>query len=128
MRINALLSLSLVFVAGVGAALAGCGEEPVPGHVTYERDVKPLLEARCVRCHGAGGMLNKDPGISDWVNSVNPPHHDTPQLAFFNTQAAAKTYANGAVKLWIDKFPMPPPPAPRLTSREREILLNWAGD
>jgi hypothetical protein len=40
--------LSMALVVG-----SGCSLEPsVPGSPTYEADVKPILEARCVRCHG----------------------------------------------------------------------------
>jgi hypothetical protein len=42
------------------AVAAGC-EEPIPAHPTYDIEVKPLFEAHCVRCHGAGGTLNGDP-------------------------------------------------------------------
>ena len=47
----------LVLAAG---ALGGC-EEPVPKTPTFSVDVRPIFEAHCVRCHGAGGTLNEDP-------------------------------------------------------------------
>lgn len=35
------------------AALFACG---TPNQVTYEKDVRPVMEARCVSCHSAGGI------------------------------------------------------------------------
>ncbi|HVZ72308.1 MAG TPA: hypothetical protein VHJ20_08030 [Polyangia bacterium] len=130
MKSNVILAIAFATVAS--GFVAGCGENPVPEMITYEKDVGPLLNARCVRCHGAGGTLNKDPDISPaWIagkmTDGMPDHHDTPQSAMFDTLAHAKMYANGFVKLWLD-YPMPPPPGAQLTDREREILLNWTGE
>src|SRR5450432_1787056 len=53
----------LVFpIAFAALALAGC-EEPVPATPTFAHDVLPIFRASCVRCHGAGGTLNHDPGM-----------------------------------------------------------------
>jgi hypothetical protein len=49
----------LAGVALAALALAAC-EKPVPAMPTYTADVQPILEAHCVRCHGAGGTLNAD--------------------------------------------------------------------
>ncbi len=42
------LTLSAATVAGL---LAGCGDKPL----TYQADVKPILDANCVACHVPGG-------------------------------------------------------------------------
>ena len=34
-----------------------------PARPTYKNDIAPLMEAHCIRCHGAGGTLNADPDI-----------------------------------------------------------------
>jgi hypothetical protein len=127
MRTNVVLSLGLMVLVGV--ALVGCGEEPVPARITYAEHVGPLLAARCVRCHGAGGTLNVDPGTSYSWSHPDPkdPSKDrtAPKLAMFNTEQAARAYIGGSLKAFLSSYPMPPPPAPRLTERETEILLKW---
>lgn len=54
--------LSLLFV--VMLVCTGCGAEPTeptadaaaPGAITYHEDIKPLVDAYCVRCHVDGGV------------------------------------------------------------------------
>ena len=54
----------LALVVGVTTLAAGCGEEEVRAFHSYEKDIRPLMLARCVRCHGGGGTFNTDPAIS----------------------------------------------------------------
>lgn len=54
----------LVFaVAGVAAALlAGCGQkESKP--LTYQADIKPILDQHCVECHKEGGKGTEKSGL-----------------------------------------------------------------
>ncbi len=53
---SAFLSLSAVAVAGL---LAGCGDKPL----TYQADVKPILDANCVSCHVPGGAGYEKTGL-----------------------------------------------------------------
>jgi hypothetical protein len=53
---SAFLSLSAVAVAGL---LAGCGDKPL----TYQADVKPILDANCVSCHVPGGSGYEKTGL-----------------------------------------------------------------
>jgi mono/diheme cytochrome c family protein len=138
MRTNTLLSLAFLMVAG--GALAGCGEEPIPASVSYERDIKPLMQARCIRCHGAGGMPNKEPGLPAWfVGNIG----DTPKASSDLTTFESTKRNSGLFKLYIDPraanpmgtppspavpYLMPPPPAPPLTTREHDMLLKWAAN
>src|SRR5258706_7727710 len=52
--------LGLVFAA---VAQLGC-EEPIPAEPHFEADILPVFQAHCVRCHGAGDMLNTDPKLA----------------------------------------------------------------
>jgi len=50
--------------------LAACADlnstitAPLPDHVTYENDIKPILDRQCIRCHGEQA---KQMGL-DWRN------------------------------------------------------------
>jgi cytochrome c553 len=62
----------LVLLAGVAVAAPVCGQSPSEDH--FEKRVRPLLAARCVRCHGAektrGGLrLDSAKGIAKGGNS-----------------------------------------------------------
>src|SRR5262245_6176925 len=57
---------TFIFIVAIclAAPLAGCSstpEPPVPTDPSYATDVRPILLARCVSCHGAGDMLSGDP-------------------------------------------------------------------
>jgi hypothetical protein len=127
------------------AALAGCGEAAVPEVVSYAQDIKPLMTARCIRCHGAGGKLNKDPDI-DPAFVKDAMGKDTPMQGDFTglgpgpaSNIGLMVYTGNPginlMKAWLDppspmvpNIRMPPPPAPPLTDREHEMLLKWCAD
>ena len=118
----------------VGATIlvvgASCGENPVPENVSYMRDIKPLMEAHCIRCHGAGGSLNKDPDIPDsgMVLQGAPTNGYFTQLADLSpTQYGLMHYTGttGSAIMGIYLPQMPPPPGERLTDRETTMLTRW---
>ncbi|HVX93675.1 MAG TPA: hypothetical protein VHK47_02100 [Polyangia bacterium] len=118
-------------VLSLACAAAGCGENPAPEWPTYASDIKPLMEAHCIRCHGAGGTLNDDPEITGLVKGA-PTHGDFTKLdddpkgthgLLFYTSAGTGGAAQMKTYLTIG---MPPPPSDPLTDRERTMLLDWA--
>jgi hypothetical protein len=50
------LTLSAAMLA---ALLAGCGDKPL----TYQADIKPILDANCVACHVPGGTGYDQTGL-----------------------------------------------------------------
>jgi mono/diheme cytochrome c family protein len=111
---------------------AGClvSSSDVPENPSYHREIKPLMEAHCIRCHGAGGTLNGDPDIPDVSTIKGPPTNG--DLTALADDAAGKHglmyYVDGApgapfMGLYLPS--MPPPPAEPLTSRESAMLLKW---
>jgi hypothetical protein len=134
MRHSGLFGLLFAMAVAVSAALAGCGEEPVPVSPDLEQDVRPILYARCVRCHGAGGTLNGDPGHDKPANGYFTRLDDSPECALPADQqlgcqrgilSEATTIAAYLTRA-ARRDRMPPPPAPSLTSRETEIITRWA--
>jgi hypothetical protein len=129
-------SLGLVLLAFLvsAGALAGCGEEPVPLNPSYSVDIKPLMGARCIRCHGAGGTLNVDPdsllkgktvpkapNLADFTKLEDTPGGPKGLLSF----TSAVPGGDATMMLFVRTGPMPPPPAPHLTEREFEMLERW---
>jgi hypothetical protein len=119
------LSAAIVLLAALGTGCVENGEAPL--FPSYETDVKPIMGARCIRCHGGGGTLNLDPDIPDGNRYTGAPMNGNfTQLADSPPQAGLMFYATTGKILWKGAIKdMPPPPAPPLTERERTILDRW---
>jgi len=48
-----------LYAATLAALLAGCGDKPL----TYQADIKPILDANCVSCHVPGGTGYDQTGL-----------------------------------------------------------------
>ncbi|HEY2731157.1 MAG TPA: hypothetical protein VGK52_14540 [Polyangia bacterium] len=113
----------ITMLAGIGlVGAAGCLNS-VPERPSYERDIKPLMEAHCIRCHGAGGTLNADPDIAKISGVQKPLATDFTSL---NGLMPLTGPAEPALELFIRSLPMPPPPSDLLTSWESDLLFTWA--
>jgi hypothetical protein len=143
MHKNSLLSL-LAFALLTGG-LVGCGENSVPENPSWANDIQPLMEARCVRCHGGGGMLNGDPDVPpNFTASTDPTamvhvcppatggaaYTCAPTGGNFTTEAGLMTYTlqvkgTPILKTFLD-YPMPPPPSEPLDDYEYNTLMKWA--
>ncbi|HVU50463.1 MAG TPA: hypothetical protein VHL80_07235 [Polyangia bacterium] len=113
-------------LAGVVAS-AGC-QNAVPLFPTYHNDIKPIMEAHCVRCHGAGGTKNYDPDIPLINNTM------TPVVGDFTTFDGTKLLATvpspqdpnrSTLQYSIDVLPMPPPPSTALDSYDYDTIVTW---
>ncbi|HVR00567.1 MAG TPA: hypothetical protein VMT47_00420 [Polyangia bacterium] len=138
MRAHGLVLVTMLAVATLVGG-AGC-LNAVPDRPSYERDIKPLMEAHCIRCHGAGGTFNKDPDIppppaakvsgppinGDFTSLQDTNGHNG--LLHYTTMGGAAGLA--ALHIYVDGTfgPMPPPPADRLTNWETDLLFTWANN
>jgi hypothetical protein len=131
----------LLMLALMAAGISACSSSspPVPDMPTYAVDVKPILLAHCVRCHGAGGTLNADPSSSlpypppngyfdhyeDLTDCTPGDGGVVPDTCKYGAASLA-----GAMKFYVnsDDTPMPPPPAPRLSAHDREVITRWADE
>ena len=112
---------------------------------TYTNDVRPILMAHCVRCHGAGGTLNTNPDVTSVVlpaprQCYLQRFEDEGDCTDRNDLTACRRGAgycgtlNGTVSLITERvlsspetgLIMPPPPAEPLNDWEKEVLTRWS--
>jgi hypothetical protein len=114
-------------LAGVGMVAGSACQNDVPLFPTYETDVKPLMEAHCIRCHGGGGSFHGDPYSTLGVVTDG----DFTRLDDNGSRHGLLYYTRGNVarlRAYVDQIGMPPPPAQRLGAWEHELLFRWADD
>ncbi len=110
------LVLAAALLAGFTPSATGAGAEAHPG---LERDVLPLLKARCLKCHG--------------------PIKPKGKLNLSSARSLARGGANGAVvvpgnpdesTLWdlVANDEMPPEPDEPLSDDEKNTLRRWIED
>jgi hypothetical protein len=126
----------LSLMLAVGAAVAGCTTEPIPGRPAWDQHVMPLLQGRCNHCHGEtqGQLLDPDGGLLpvpryrlDFCNAMVPA-----------VQNIGVTFMGGAANFLPGFFPtqlepdqktgralMPPPPAHPLSDWEYQVFKRW---
>jgi hypothetical protein len=135
----ALAALAAACSSTSGSDGGACTEGGIPAAPTYAVDIKPILVASCVRCHGQGGTLNVDPQSSlaypppdgffdhyeDQGDCVPGDGGITPASCKHGARYFAATMA---LYITSDVFPMPPPPAPRLSCRDTALISAWAAE
>jgi hypothetical protein len=130
-----------ILALAVSGAVACAPEKPAAP--TFAKDVRPIFEAHCNRCHsarGPGGAFLGDPVPMGTVHPVPQSCH----LDFYEGDPATCAPADGGapppsctgakacaglLKPYIEHtggYPMPPPPASKLTDWEIEVIDTWA--
>ena len=112
---------------GFCATVAGCAESG-PDNPTYDQDVRPLLVARCVRCHSTPGQvdpLSAKTGMPILKAGGSPSFDyqylsDVPDATMTYLKDLPK-YIRGVAQIGR----MPPPPAATLEDWEVEMLGKW---
>lgn len=133
-------ALAIVTVTLSAAALgAGCNLEPsVVSKPTYEADVRPIFMARCIRCHGYPTL--GDPTATQTSAPLAGLRFDVYGDTNCDSDAGAACVHGAAYEankksftLYLETFPqsgggMPPPPAPALTTYQKDTVLRWEAD
>ena len=111
--IVARLAIHLVILAGlpidlpIGVARA---EDPAPPP-NFQRDVLPILQSHCVRCHGPKAQESE-------------LRLDTLSTDLIRDRAAADRWNH--VLHALNAGEMPPPDEPQLPTAQREVVTRWA--
>lgn len=137
--------------------LGACSSTPadaVPDKPSYATDVLPIFLSNCVRCHGAGGMLNAAPNPDGSPNTVGAPsmcylsmYDDAGDCTVGDGGITSSTCKRGAhfcgtsagdppislvgyyvLTLTQAEGGMPPPPWPAVGAREKEVIKRWLLD
>lgn len=129
------LLVGLFAFAFAGLTL-GCTPE-VPANPTYTKDVKPIFDAHCVRCHGANDMLvsmpvaaSDHPPKSCYLQRYENEGDCTVTSDPSCKQGAGAPFCWGLAGNYIeapDNSPtrMPPLPSQQLNDWEKEVIKSW---
>jgi hypothetical protein len=109
-------TVGMLMTLGLALATAACGPD-VPANPDWATDVRPILQARCVRCHSSPARIDplsqdKLPGAAAFDFSSDMP------LATFAMMVAR---VRGGPPIT-----MPPPPNAPLEDWQIQILANYA--
>ena len=144
---KALLASVFALAAAVPVlSLSGCSPE-VPANPTYEKDVKPILMARCVRCHDetfreemVPGYQNQGPPRQCHLNrypamgDCTPAGLMMPGACSYGAGMCGNSPALGGSLIAVYAIasadngfapPMPPAPADKLSDWEQDVLRVW---
>jgi hypothetical protein len=120
--------VAFIVIAGAATLSPGCNLEPsVPGSPTYEADVRPIFESRCLRCHGDPALQVATPG--DRFDLYECPAVDgSAGLCVSGAKGRAvviKSRINFAVGVGGH---MPPSPAAPLSPYQIDTITKWADE
>jgi hypothetical protein len=117
--------------------LLGCGTQaPAPASPTWAEDVLPILRGNCFGCHGATANWRLyQTRRWDVYDRTAEPYIRLgfgPVTEASDPGASVVTVGAKDVALFLpiyvagpDDVRQPPPPAPRLSARDIEVLRNW---
>ena len=139
------LLFAVVALVGLGIPLAALaatrGSEPAP---SFERDVAPIMQAKCEGCHRIGGIapfaFRTRQDVKDWAPVIGtavrsglmppwPPGADSPQYVGQETRKLSEA-ERATILDWVrsgakvDGAPLRPLPAPPVPVRAGESVLK----
>ncbi len=100
--------------ADAGCLIAGLADANKPGPVSYERDVVPVLRAKCISCHRQGGgapwVMDRYETVKGWrammreviMNRRMPPWHADPEIGAFSPDLSLTVDEKRTLVHWID--------------------------
>jgi hypothetical protein len=128
--------MTSAWLAGLAVAAAvatlGCAPD-VPANPTYTSHIAAILDAHCVRCHGANDMLNVVPlSVKAPVQCYLQRYEDAGDCSAAATclPGAGAPLCSGLAASYIsypDDHPkrMPPLPSEPLNDWEKDVITRW---
>jgi mono/diheme cytochrome c family protein len=124
---------------GLALTLVACAPDEGPAAPGYQTDVKPILDANCVRCHGEGDKLSVDPGLTGNLKGLAPmivylDHYEDRPNCGGGTMPCLGAKTNALLAALYVAYPdsnynrMPPKPSERLSDRDIDLLKRWAAE
>jgi len=120
----AVLSLALamtVFLNGCAPGLTGLDSAAVPENPTYQKDIAPIMERHCVRCHEAGGVRYDGVVVDSYGGMID----ELDEVVCTSIGRDVIDLYPDACREREDIFSMPPGAAERLDLVEQVTLAIW---
>lgn len=127
MKTMRLKAIGLVSLLAMAAAIGGTGcnlEPSVPGSPGYEADVRPILEARCVRCHSYPELGGSPGDRFDLYDCSQMP--DAGPVCTAGAKDRALGMKDRITRGKDDGLRMPPKPAAPLSPYQIDTIVKWA--
>jgi len=93
----------------------------VPGPVSYSRDVLPILEARCYKCHGPTGKARGGLRLHD----IAALHEGAEELWLIHPGSAEESPLYQLLTLPADDLDIMPASGDPLTAEQIDIIKRW---
>lgn len=111
-------NLGPVLVAVVG--LASCGEQ---GEVSFKKDVMPILQASCLKCHAPGGKGDIQAGLR--MDSYESLMKGTKHGPVIVPGSSLNSVFNQVVEGRVDKSISMPHGGEKLAEADIKTLKDW---
>jgi len=121
-----------LLIAGMTLAVsAACSAPDVPASPTWAEDVKPIMAAKCVRCHGYPAIQGAPAGFrldmyDDFITADGRRILGAKSMVVHiatRTDPSTRSGLDGPVKNY--KIALMPPAPIELTDEQTQVILNW---
>jgi hypothetical protein len=128
-RLNAsrLLVASVLLVLAPSYRLIWATERPVPAHIEFNRDVRPILSDNCFHCHGPDNNARKA-GLRLDLRDNAIKAAESGAMPIVPGKPAESELARRISSMDTDEVMPPPDSHKKLTPRQKEILNRWISE
>jgi hypothetical protein len=121
MRFLAILLFTSLLIAGAEAQEK---DAPLPEHVQFNRDIRPILSDNCMKCHGPNAQARKGNLRLDAQGSVFAPAESGKTAVIAGDLQRSELWRRVSTNDLEEKMP-PRKSGKKLTSREIALVRRW---